>query len=549
MLLTRIGLLSLVGVTLLGGRPTLGSPASVKWSKDAQPWAPALLRVEQRHRDLRRARLRIYADPDYRVTVPRWQERARAMVDDLNQFAGPTFGVRFEIESLRRWEGTNRGASTSQALNLLESQDPGEDVDWVIGFMPALPLLSTSQHEIGMARVLGRHCVLRGMADLEEARALDRSPDLGGTEKEQLYTVRKWHKEIAVFLHEWGHTLGAPHSRDLSDIMNGGYSHLVAGFSPAELKAMDLGLACRLGDSPVAAFRCRPLLDYLQKTDLPDWFSDSRNSLIKALTEGLAGAPAGPKDFDGRQGPELTAAQAKVFNVAVDLLKEAETQHKSGEVQAAVQSLSEAASHARTLTAGSGPIWLAIGERRLALGALSEAEEALARAGTEPGADQVRAELQRARRYYGLPASGRVPAGAEPEYVRAFDQALKTLDEPAAPALGAALKTYAGAPGLLMLDCESCLRARRYRQARIQCQAAIDEFPELARAHYLLGLTHLNEGRRSEAVIQLRAAVELAPHERVHWQALGSLYRVAGKRDDLRSVAAEYQQRFGAQLP
>jgi tetratricopeptide (TPR) repeat protein len=119
----------------------------------------------------------------------------------------------------------------------------------------------------------------------------------------------------------------------------------------------------------------------------------------------------------------------------------------------------------------------------------------------------------------------------------------------AGPALGDALAAYPQAPGLLMLDCENRLRAGRYRQARALCESALEAFPELARAHYLLGLTHLNEGRRPDATGHLRQAIDLAPEERAHWEALGSVYRLAGKRDELRALGAEYQQRFGARLP
>jgi predicted Zn-dependent protease len=111
------------------------------------------------------------------------------------------------------------------------------------------------------------------------------------------------------------------------------------------------------------------------------------------------------------------------------------------------------------------------------------------------------------------------------------------------------LETFPRAPGLLMLDCESRLRAGRYRQARALCQSAVEGFPELARAHYLLGLADLDENRRADAITRLRHAVELAPEQRIHWETLGTVYRVAGKREELRALADDYQKRFNARLP
>jgi tetratricopeptide (TPR) repeat protein len=530
-----------VALTMLVGLPAVASPAPVKWSNDAKPWAPALLQIQARHRDLRSARLRIYADPDYRATVPHWQDRARAMVADLNQFVGPTFGVRFEIESLRRWEGVPHGASAAQALDRLEHDDPGQDVDWVLAFIPALPLLTTSQHEIGMARELGRHCVLRGMADVEEARALAKSWRLSDKERDQLYAVRKWHKEIAVFLHEWGHTLGAPHSRADTDVMSYVYSHTMTGFAPAELTAMDMAIDCRLGAAPTPAYRCPPLLAYLKQTDSEDWFGESRDSLLRTLESGLANTG------EGVATSSASAEERRAWNAAVALLSEAEKLRDGGEAGKAVEVLERAATQAGALPSSGTPVWLAIAEQSIGLGALTDADKALGHSGSGSAVDEVRAHLVRTRRWYGLPAE-RVPAAAEPAYVQSFDALVKLKDHPD-EALEKALASYPEAPGLLMLACESRLRAGRYRQARALCQTALDGFPELARAHYLLALAHLDEGRRADAATQLRQAIELAPEQRVHWEALGTVYRMAGQRDDLRALGAEYQKRFGARLP
>src|SRR6185436_5604025 len=157
----------------LTAAPALAAPPLVKWSEDAARWAPVPIQVVDRgHPERRKVRVRVYADADYRANVVRWQERAREMFSDLKILVGPTFGVRFEVESCRRWEDTPAGMTTDTALELLEKKDPGEDVYWVVGFISALPLITTSVHHIGMARDLGRHFVLRGMADLEEARAI-----------------------------------------------------------------------------------------------------------------------------------------------------------------------------------------------------------------------------------------------------------------------------------------------------------------------------------------------------------------------------------------
>jgi len=44
--------------------------------------------------------------------------------------------------------------------------DPGLDVDWVVGLVSPLPLVSMSFHDLGWAEVPGRHFVLRGMSSI-----------------------------------------------------------------------------------------------------------------------------------------------------------------------------------------------------------------------------------------------------------------------------------------------------------------------------------------------------------------------------------------------
>jgi tetratricopeptide (TPR) repeat protein len=245
------------------------------------------------------------------------------------------------------------------------------------------------------------------------------------------------------------------------------------------------------------------------------------------------------KETASTQGPALSPAQSQAWNAALEALGEAEKLYKEGDQEKARQAVARAEARAMLLPPAGAPIWLSIARHLIGLGAVSDADEALARSGNEAGIEEARADLRRVRRWYGLPVA-HVPAPAEHAYARSFDELVKL--KAAGPALAEALATYPHAPGLLMLDCENRLRAGSYRQARALCQVALEGFPELARAHCLLGLTHLNEGRRAEATTHLRQAVELAPKERLHWEALGNVYRLAGKHEEL-------QKRFDARLP
>ena len=82
--------------------------------------------------------------------------------------------------------------------------------------MTPLHGVATSVHSIGWADYLSRHFVLRGMDDEQEFRAFEREFKLISARGARSGSTRdrKAHKEVVVFLHEWGHTLGLIHHED-----------------------------------------------------------------------------------------------------------------------------------------------------------------------------------------------------------------------------------------------------------------------------------------------------------------------------------------------
>ena len=109
---------------------------------------------ERGHKTIASVRIRFYADDDYRAGLFRWADRVKAQLADLNKVVEPAFGVRFEAEGFRRWHRTSGNIDVNQMLAELEKLDVGPEVDWVVGFVSALPLVSTSMHELGAARLL-----------------------------------------------------------------------------------------------------------------------------------------------------------------------------------------------------------------------------------------------------------------------------------------------------------------------------------------------------------------------------------------------------------
>ena len=174
----------------------------------------------------RALRVRVYADAEHRAQVLHWERGFEAWLQRASAAVREPLGVTFTLESARAWD--RRGSPGSEAslepvLDALEALDAGEDVDLVVGLVSAPSAFSESQHELGFARVLGRHCVLRGISGAVPVEA-------------------RRHLEVSTLLHEWAHTLGAFHVRDARGWMAPKYDAAQSGFAPRTLALLEVGL-------------------------------------------------------------------------------------------------------------------------------------------------------------------------------------------------------------------------------------------------------------------------------------------------------------------
>jgi predicted Zn-dependent protease len=434
-------------------------------------------------------RIRFYADEDYRAGLFRWADRTRSQLEYLNKVIEPAFGVRFEAESFRRWHRESGNIDIFQMLGELEKMDAGPGVDLVVGYVSPLSLVTTSLHEIGAARLLGHHFVLRGMASVDEAAALKTYDLLDPAEREQIYSRRKWHKETAVFLHEWLHTLGAIHSSNSQYLTNPSYSNHMCTLSPVDTELAAIALKAKLGERETGKIDWSGLRTALAHSHQADWFTKERDDMLALLEsqgarlEKAAAKPSAPPPPEG-----LSSEDVELFNRALELTKAnkgddawpvgrplADRYPKNVDVQRMLCRLSyvkaardeglEACSRAHDLVpnapeplvdaaqarilrkeiplalattdeavalAKKGPerheIWVWIAELYGQMGLLSRADDALALAGDKThGRDVAQAALARNRRTFGLPA-GAVAADAEPAYAEAFRRIVALID-------------------------------------------------------------------------------------------------------------------------
>ena len=247
------------------------TPVTIPRSEAAQPKTLVL-------------RVRCYADHDWRLGGIRWQDRARAQLEALNHIIEPGLGIRLEPERFERWERQANPGKLNDVLTELEGFDKGEEVDWVFGFVTPMALATNSIHEIGMARYLGRHLVIRGMSSMELMEQFNKELDLlDRSEREVLYSERKAHKEVVVLLHEWAHTSGVLHSSDPSRIMNPTYSRDSSTFSPQDMVLLRAGLAARATAAGGRAVDWSALASALAATSSNEWFTRERDELVRIL--------------------------------------------------------------------------------------------------------------------------------------------------------------------------------------------------------------------------------------------------------------------------
>ena len=238
-----------------------------------------------------RARVRVYIDQDYRVQNPGHEHKIRRLLDHANEMLEPTVGLRLELADVRAWERKS-GDNLQGALDELEALDTATDVDFVFGMVNALSRVSTELHELGRARVLGHHMVVRGLNDAAEVASLDRMlGTISARQRQGLYTRRKRHKELLIFLHEIAHTLGGLHVTDEDNILFPTYQHRQSSFGVEDARLMRMIARARLAQDQSSDQRgWGEVLTYLREKSWTGWNEDEKEILLAELDNRAKGA-------------------------------------------------------------------------------------------------------------------------------------------------------------------------------------------------------------------------------------------------------------------
>ncbi len=495
--------------------------------------------------DPRVIRVRVYADSDYRAMVLRWQTRLRAQFGRINAVAGPVFNVRFELESVRTWEQTHAGVPFDPMMKELAALDEGRQVDLVLGLVTPARGVATAMHQVGAASTPGHHILLRGLDDEEEGRAIDADYHLlSQDERARVYTDRRAHKEVVVFLHEWGHAAGLLHQEDRAMIMNPAYDPGQSRFSDFDKQLLSLVIDKRVGHAD-QGFPDRPQLFALIEKAPPDFGSDKERTDLLARLRGepaMRAAPAPPP------AAALPKADAQAFSRAVEAIEANQPDQAWRVFAPAFQRLRDGPS--------TPDGWVQAAQVALAIGALSAAEEAIERVPRgRPDLEKVAADVEALHARVALPPgrkSGLSPE-REPAFVAAFwatDTAIASGDLAAARAkLQAFAAAFPDSAGVDLSTCELEVRAKHAAVATQRCEAALSKYKYAERAHLLLGTLAVRSGRSAAAEQHFQAAIHINARDASAWQELARLYRAQGARGHLDELARRYQAAFAAPLP
>ncbi len=593
-------------VALLGacGGPALQARSAGEMSKHL----PATLEAERpRDGEPRTVKVRVYADAGARAQ-PRWKEEIADQIDYASQLLTPLCGVRLAIDAVKEW---TRASDPHAALQALTELDRGEDAAWVIGYITPGDAASKAMSELGSAEPLGRHVIVRAWAEKPETEALAATlPDLQEAERTEVIGAHRRHKQAAVLLHLLATTLGAIAETEPAWLKHPTYSPKMHTFSERNRELMTLAIDDRIADG-TAQTAAKKLLEAIDKTPYGGWISADQDQVTRRLRSVLDAARAGktaadvpPAAYDqysrikdlARRGqtkdalieldnllvaypgnaamhqlrceiflrtpgvadPGTRAACARASEVAPGdpspHLAVGEALAKAGDLPNARAELSTAETKIGNLPSGAADAWRRVIGMYQAMGALTWAEEAIARAKLE--GDPAAQQIAQIRARYGVPRGGRVPPdqeGALVEAVRgALDLVYASKYGEAERRLAAAERRWPGAAGLAGARCDLALRQGQLPAASAACARAIAIDPNASWALYLSGVIALRDtspaGTRA-GIQKLKRAIAADPELGQAWRTLAKAYVRAKDEPALEQLRKDYAARFGQPLP
>jgi tetratricopeptide (TPR) repeat protein len=542
------------------------------------------------HAYVRSYKVRAYADGDYQAQTPRYAGHIAEELTRANAVLEAQFGVHLDLEGVRPWARTGSSARLRDVIAQLEAQDVGAGVDWVIGFTASLDVFSAAQDQLGIATVFGKHLVLRGMASAAEMDAIDSALHLlSADDRAALVRQRRMHKETAVLLHEWAHTLGAFHDRAQNALMAPAYDPSMAQFSDATARIIGLGLEYRgvasRREEWAKQYRAQigkakdAIWDDVEKQHVlaaaDEFFAasqDLEDADLKKLEEASLREHA--HDFDKARSvlaplvvryPQSSMVQELSCAIAQEAHKdELDACRRAARLEGASAQIllmtarAELDAHdtgsalpllarAERKLSGEPSAWMWLAQLDLAAGDLDGAERAASRAGKDGRA--LLTEVRRTRAFVGFPPG---PVTREPEYVSLSLAAHEEIDRGnTAAALRKAdelAKAFPKTPAPDVIRCRARSRGKSVPEIEKACGEAAKGAPGAFLPQYILGLVHSARSRWADAEAALKKAIDIDGSTREVWQSLAAVQLARHEEAAARASSEAFRARFGSAL-
>jgi tetratricopeptide (TPR) repeat protein len=441
--------------------------------------------------NVRTVTLRVYADQALRTQRVEWKVRLRRLVARANPILERELRLRLVVEFTKPWYRAASPDDMAAMLRELEGLDPGEDTEWVLGLVTPLSFTTPSLHELGVARLGGRHMVLRSASAVGRAgrRAMGEPQDV----------------EVVTLLHEVGHILGEGHARGERDFMFSQMRKTLNEFNGDRAKRMKQRLLAR--------------------------FTAPANRAI-ARTQSEPEPP--PKS-------SAVAAMIDSANAATDRTK-------------ALQILSTAAARLEALKLDDDALWLQLATGFRAQYAVSSTERALGHMKTPQPTHATARWVITTRARTSLPRTGVgvVPAAREPLYVELVNEliALVPVGQPVKTrrTLKRLARRFPRSAGLAVGRCYHAVYLQQDRAARRYCKRALAIHPGSSWASYLLGFLERRRGRFGKAAAWMNKAIAVDPDLQPAWRELAEIYIKLEDTGALNKLIRDYESRFAEPL-
>lgn len=172
--------------------------------------------------------------------------RVRNVIKRASRHVEREFGVAFLIHALQEWAIDSAEGNLVAPLRALRQVEADENSDWIVGIVSGTGLARSTRHDVGMSVRMGRHFVISLRDNPEEWNQLQAQyQTLSHLELGKVYEQRRVHREVSIFLHEWGHSLGALHTTDAHFFMFPLHEFVSTSFGPANADLIMLGLRMR----------------------------------------------------------------------------------------------------------------------------------------------------------------------------------------------------------------------------------------------------------------------------------------------------------------